>query len=104
LSDSSLKLGGAVWLDGGESLNTNDTFFGLEVAAAISSSVWVVRLELLLVLLEVLVSPLLPSTGAAHVTIGAGAVNELLLGELDKLTGLDLVVTFKGSGGGESPA
>lgn len=54
------------------------------------------------VLLSILESPLLPSTFAS---VGLGvAINELLLGEGDELTGGNLVSTFHGTSGGERPA
>jgi len=99
--NSGLELGGAVWLDAGVGSNTDDTV-GLSLAVSVSSGVWVLGLDLLLGLLEVFPSPLLPSTGAA-IRLGV-TVNELLLSKLDELTGLDLVVSLKGSGGRESPA
>lgn len=44
----------------------------------------------------------LPSTGAS--VVGFVAINELLLGERQKSSGLDEVASFKGGSGGERPA
>jgi len=44
----------------------------------------------------------LPSSIAS--STGLIAIDELLFGERDELTVLDLVVSFNGTGGGESPA
>jgi len=64
--------------------------------------VWVLRLGLEWVALNILESVVHESTIASVVLLGA--VNELLLGEGVKLSILDLVSTLNGTGGGESPA
>jgi hypothetical protein len=44
------------------------------------------------------------TTVATLVALGLGAVNKLLLGEGDEVSGLDLPGTLHGAGGRESPA
>ena len=65
-------------------------------------NVWVSRLELLLVGLKVGESVSLPSTVAT--VRGSVAVNNLLLGEGEKVAGLDGMSSLNGASGRESPA
>jgi len=71
-------------------------------ALAISTSVFVVTLELLAVGLQELEGVGLKTTVATGV-LGV-AVNQLLLGKLEQSARLDLVSSLHGSGDGESPA
>jgi len=96
-SESGLKLRGALLGDGGVGSNTNVT--GLVLARTILSSVLVLRLVVDLVGLGVLESIVLPATVATVVTVGGGAINELLLGKRDEVAGLDGVGTFHGTSG-----
>ena len=78
---------------------TNDTL-GLVVLAikqACFGSVWVGGLGLEFVIFSVNESEVHVSTTASMVD--PGAVNEVLLGEGDEVTGLDEMGTFHGSGG-----
>ena len=102
LGNGGLKLvnglgwGGLVRLD----INLTGVLGGL--ASSSSSGVGVVVLEVLGVLFGVDESVGLPSTVAS---VGLGvAINELLLGEGEEVSGGEEVGTFDGSGGGESPA
>ena len=101
-SDGGLELRDGSGSNVGVLGNTNLTLGGRVLAGSISSSVWIVRLELLSVGLGVVESVGLPSTIAS---IGGGiAVNELLLSEGEEGSRLDEVVSLNGGGGRESPA
>ena len=92
---------GSSW-DGGIGLDINFTRVLGSSAGLVSSLVCIVVLEVLSLLLGVFEGVRLPSTVAS---IGGGvAINELLLGEGEEVSGGDEVSTFNGSGGGESPA
>ena len=100
----SLELGWVVLSNHGE-VNVGNLSLGLVVLAGKEGglgSVWVVGLGLEWVLLNVHESEWHGATLAS--VVQPGAVNKLLLGEGDKLLGLDEVHSFDGSGGGESPA
>jgi len=101
-SDGSLELVDGLGLNLGVGLDVNLSLGGGGLAALGSGSVGVVRLELLSVLLGVGEGVGLPSTVAS---VGSGvAVDELLLGEGEELSGLDEVVSLDGGGGREGPA
>jgi len=57
LSNGSLELVWVVWLNLSVGLDTNLTFGRDSIALSVSGGVWVSSLELLLVLLEVVISP-----------------------------------------------
>ena len=102
LGNGGLKLGnGSSW--DGSVLGDGDLTGVLgSLAGRGSGGIGIVVLEVLGVLLGVDESVRLPSTVAS---VGLGvAVNELLLGEGEEVSGGEEVGTFDGSGGGESPA
>ena len=102
LSDGSLQLVNGLGSDVVDLGNENLTLGGISLALAILGVVWVVRLSLLLVGLEVGHGVLLPSTIAS---IGLlVAVNQLLLGEAEELSSLLEMSTLDGNGGREGPA
>jgi hypothetical protein len=102
LGNGGLQLGNGSSWDGGIGLDINFTGVLGSSAGLVSSLVGVVVLEVLSLLLGVFEGVRLPSTVAS---IGGGvAINELLLGEGEEVSGGDEVSTFNGSGGGESPA
>jgi len=99
--------GGLEGIDGGWGhglvglhVNLSGVLGGL--ARSISGGVGVVVLEVLSLLLGVLEGVLLPSTVAS--VGGVVAINELLLGEGEEVSGGEEMSTLNGSGGGEGPA
>ena len=67
--------------------------------------VWVLSLSLELVgSMKVIVSPVVPSTVAAKVSLLSGAVNELLLRKERQGTGLDAGGRLKSTSSGKGPA
>lgn len=69
--------------------------------------VWVAGLKFGIVSLPVGEGFVLPPSTAAVVAVAGGcrgAIDELLLGEGEEITSVDLVNTFEGSSGGEGPA
>ena len=102
--NSGCHLGNGVWLDILVSLNLTNTGLALVLAGSLRCGVWVLRLEEKWVLLNVLEGAVHESTIATHVSVGAGAVNELLLREGLELTGAEEHSSLNGSGGGEGPA
>jgi len=89
----------------GEIGNLTDTLGGVIFALVpevVSSSVWVLSLGHEWGGFDVLESVVHKTTIAS--TVLGGAVNELLLGVGGEGSGGDLLGTFDGSGGGESPA
>lgn len=90
------------WSNVHEALDLGNTT--LFVALSVSAGVWVGRLELDLVGLNVFESIVHKTSIATLVAKGAGAVNKLLLGEgLEVLVGHE-VGSLQGTGGGEGPA
>ena len=78
-SDGSGELGWAVWSDISECLDEALSLGGNVFASSVHGSVWIVRLELKWVLLNVLEGVVHETTVASFVAERAGAVNELLL-------------------------
>ena len=102
LGNGGLELGNRLGWDGLVGLDTDLSGVLGSLASSGSSGVGVVVFEVLGLLLSVDEGVGLPSTVAS---IGLGvAVNELLLGEGEELSGGNEVGTFDGSSGGESPA
>lgn len=96
LSNSGLESGNAVGSDLGVVGNKHGGSLGGVVnASTIGGSVGVVRLEVGVVALEVSESTCLPTAIATEA--GLNAINELLLGEGEKLAGGNLVSTFEGT-------
>jgi len=104
VGDGSLELGGGTLLDILVTVDLTDTLGGVVLASTLSGSVWVLSLGFESVLLDVFEGVVHKTTVATHVTVGTGAVNELLLGVGLESTGLDEHSTFDGTGGGERPA
>jgi len=102
LSDGGEESVGRSGLDVVDRSNVNLSLVVSSFASSVSGSVGVVRLENLSVGLDVLHTIGLPSTSASIAL--SVAVNELLFGKGDEVSGLDGVVSFDGAGGGESPA
>jgi hypothetical protein len=97
-----LQLSDGLSWDGGVVLDIDLSGEGRSHAGLVNGLVGVVVLEVLSLLLGVDEGVGLPSTAAS---VGRGiAINELLLGEGEELAGGDEVLSFDGSGGGESPA
>ena len=102
LGDGGLELVDRVGWDVSVGLHVNLTLVLGVLARSVSGGVDVIRLEVLGILLSVVEGGMLPSSIA---TIGDGvAVNELLLGEVEELSGGDEVSSLDGAGGGEGPA
>jgi len=87
-----------------ESSDLTDTLGLVVSAGSLGGLVGVVTLGLERVGLGVLESEVHESTVATVVTVGLGAVNELLLGERGELAGGNELSTLDGTGGGEGPA
>ena len=84
--------------------NGSDAFSGIILAGSVLGSVRVVRLLHGLVGLEPVVGPEVPTTVAAFVTSGAGAVNELLLRHDSEGVALNCPSGLDSRDGRESPA
>ena len=102
LGDGGLELGNGVGLNLDVGLNVDLTLGLVVLAGTLSGSVWVGTLELLTVGLDVVEGVGLPSSLAS--VRGGVAVDDLLLGEAQKVSGGNLMVSLNGGGGGESPA
>jgi len=102
LVESGLELSRAHRLDILESSNFTNTLRGIVFADSISGSVRIVSLELKRSSLNVLESVVHETTIASVVLLGA--VNELLLGVGLEGSSGNILSTFNGTGGGESPA
>ena len=102
LGNSGLELSRAHRLDILESSNFTNTLRGIVFADSISGSVRIVSLELKRSSLNVLESVVHETTIASVVLLGA--VNELLLGVGLEGSSGNILSTFNGTGGGESPA
>ena len=73
-------------------------------ASVIRASVWVIAFGFNAILLDVLESKVHQTTIAALVSEGGGAIDQLLLRELDQRAGLDGMETLQRSHSGEGPA
>jgi len=105
LGDGGLELLDGVGLDVGvaRDLDLLEGLVGLAGAGGASArGVWVVRHQFIWVGLEVVEGRVLPATVATERGLVAG--DNLLLGELDELAGLEEVSTLDGADGGEGPA
>jgi hypothetical protein len=102
LGDGGLKLGWRLWGNRVVRSNLNSTSDALVLASTVFTNVWVVSFDRLGVGLIVVEGKSLETTLAS---VGNGvAVDKLLLGEAEKISILDLVVSLNSSGGRESPA
>jgi len=100
--DGGLELGNGVGWDVGVGLDIDLSSEGGGLARSVSGGVTIVGLEVLSLFLSILEGGILPSSIA---TVGSGiAVNELLLGEGEKVSGRDEMTSLNGSGSRESPA
>jgi len=102
--EGGLKLVWGSWGHIDESGNLTLGLRSIISAGALVSGVWVSGLELDSLGLNVLEGVVHKTTIAAHVSVAAGAVNELLLRVGLQVSGGDELGTLDGSGGGESPA